>query len=476
MVAEITKPLPDTPIFVGQPGHARIETQQVEAIREIQYQMVNIQLIPGPIGASGLPGEDGAEGPAGPAGPKGDRGFDGPAGPQGTQGVQGLKGDTGPAGPSGGAKGDKGDTGNQGPAGRDGIDGRDGATAYELYVSNGGQLPISEWFESLRGPKGEKGEPGDGGGSSTPGPAGPQGEPGPAGEAGPAGPKGDDGATGPAGPQGEKGADGAPGPKGDQGIAGSDGAKGDTGPAGPKGTDGSKGETGAAGRDGAKGDQGPQGLQGLQGLQGEPGADGAAGPQGPEGPAGPQGEKGEKGEPGEGGGDGGLPSYAYSPGGSQLTVAEIYDEDAGVSTRSIFWQEPQAPYEEYHNLGTPMNDEHYVNLVVRFDNASGNIRVVGNVQNGSDRTIPPRFSVLDLTAYVPQGLDVMPNSIATIGSGSFVAFGALAERDAEFITTVREAAIGVSIEFGSQLQFLEPIPSGAQVGFDFTYISNSYQF
>lgn len=59
-----------------------------QAIKNLQEQIDNIQLIPGPQGPKGDPG---SQGPQGPIGPQGERGPMGPIGPQGEQG---------PAGPS----------------------------------------------------------------------------------------------------------------------------------------------------------------------------------------------------------------------------------------------------------------------------------------------------------------------------------------------------------------------------------------
>ena len=50
------------------------------AIQDLQYQITNIQLIPGP------------QGPAGPTGPQGETGPMGPQGPQGETGPQGPQG------------------------------------------------------------------------------------------------------------------------------------------------------------------------------------------------------------------------------------------------------------------------------------------------------------------------------------------------------------------------------------------------
>jgi cysteine-rich repeat protein len=135
------------------------------------------------------------------------------------------------------------------------------------------------------------------------------------------------------GPKGDKGDTGAQGDQGIQGVPGVDGAtgpKGDTGDAGPKGD---TGETGAAGIhcwdlnidgipdieedinddgfvdvfdcQGPKGDQGIQGIQGEKGDKGDKGDTGDVGPkgdtgdQGIQGIQGPKGDTGDQGVPGE---------------------------------------------------------------------------------------------------------------------------------------------------------------------------------
>ena len=112
-----------------QPGETLEEMSPEEVLQtlsELQQEIADIQLIPGPPGpagpqgpeglagpqgpegSAGLQGTAGPEGPEGPRGPKGngDIGSQGPAGPEGPQGLQGLTGPAGPTGP----------TGPQGPA------------------------------------------------------------------------------------------------------------------------------------------------------------------------------------------------------------------------------------------------------------------------------------------------------------------------------------------------------------------------
>lgn len=74
------------------------------AIEDLQAQIDEIELIPGPQG------ETGPQGPEGPAGPEGSQGPAGPEGPEGPQGPAGPAGSEGPAGP-------QGPEGPQGPAG-----------------------------------------------------------------------------------------------------------------------------------------------------------------------------------------------------------------------------------------------------------------------------------------------------------------------------------------------------------------------
>jgi hypothetical protein len=58
-------------------------------VANLQEQIDNIQLTPGPQGETGPQGPQGPPGPAGPAGPQGETGPQGPAGPQGETGPPG---------------------------------------------------------------------------------------------------------------------------------------------------------------------------------------------------------------------------------------------------------------------------------------------------------------------------------------------------------------------------------------------------
>ena len=87
-----------------------------ERLNAIENGISEIELTPGPQGATGPKGDTGAQGPkgdrgetgpqgpkgeVGPAGPQGEQGLQGPAGPQGEQGLQGPKGEKGEAGEKG---------------------------------------------------------------------------------------------------------------------------------------------------------------------------------------------------------------------------------------------------------------------------------------------------------------------------------------------------------------------------------------
>src|SRR3990172_1109169 len=152
------------------------------ADEDLQNQLNNIQLTPGPPGPQGEPG------PAGPQGPQGEVGLQGVPGSQGTQGEPGPVGAIGSQGP-------QGEVGLQGVPGPQGTQGEPG--------------PVG-----AIGPQGPQGEVGLQG---VPGSQGTQGEPGPVGAIGPQGPQGE---VGPAGPQGPLGPQGAPGPAGSAGANG----------------------------------------------------------------------------------------------------------------------------------------------------------------------------------------------------------------------------------------------------------------
>lgn len=92
-------------------------------------------------------------------GPKGDTGDQGPQGEPGQDGEPGPKGDKGDPGEPG-ADGEQGPAGADGQDGSDGQDGADGKSAYELAVEDGFEGSLQDWFDSL---KGEKGDPGTGG-------------------------------------------------------------------------------------------------------------------------------------------------------------------------------------------------------------------------------------------------------------------------------------------------------------------------
>ena len=163
-------------------------------INQLQHQIDNIVLTPGPKGDIGATGSQGLKGDTGATGSQGLKGDAGASGPQG------LKGDTGATGPQG-LKGGTGATGSQG------LKGDTGAT----------------------GPQGLKGDTGA---------TGPQGLKGDTGTTGTHGLKGNVGATGPQGLKGDTGATGLKGLKGDTGATGAQGLKGDTGLTGSAGLNG----------------------------------------------------------------------------------------------------------------------------------------------------------------------------------------------------------------------------------------------
>jgi hypothetical protein len=123
--------------------------------------------------------------------------------------------------------------------------GADGRSAFELWLDDGNEGTLADFWEFCKGAPG------------TPGAPGIQGPPGEDGIAG---------ATGIQGPPGQDGDPGADGQDGAQGIQGIPGVKGD------------------------KGDTGNTGGQGIQGIQGIPGTNGTNGTQGIQGIPGPAGQ------------------------------------------------------------------------------------------------------------------------------------------------------------------------------------------
>lgn len=80
------------------------EVISAERLNAIENGIAEIELTPGPQGATGPKGDTGAQGPKGDrgeTGPQGSKGEVGPAGPQGEQGLQGPKGEKGEAGEKG---------------------------------------------------------------------------------------------------------------------------------------------------------------------------------------------------------------------------------------------------------------------------------------------------------------------------------------------------------------------------------------
>ena len=117
---------------------------------QVDTEIANISLTPGPQGDAGPQGIQGVAGATGPAGPAG------ATGAQGLQGLKGDKGDTGDQGPQGiqgpqGLKGDKGDTGDAGPVGPMGPAGATGAVG----------------AQGIQGPEGPEGPAGPAGSGLT---------------------------------------------------------------------------------------------------------------------------------------------------------------------------------------------------------------------------------------------------------------------------------------------------------------------
>lgn len=77
----------------------------INAIGNLQTQIDNIELIPGPTGPSGATGSAGIKGATGPQGPAGTSGTSGARGATGATGPQGIQGPIGPTGPPGSGSG-----------------------------------------------------------------------------------------------------------------------------------------------------------------------------------------------------------------------------------------------------------------------------------------------------------------------------------------------------------------------------------
>jgi hypothetical protein len=144
--------------------------------------------------------------------------------------------------------------------------GVDGKSAFELWLEDGNEGTLADFWEFC------KGEPGLDGLNGI---------------------DGQDGAQGIQGPPGLPGTPGADGAPGIQGLPGEDGVAGATGlqgVQGPPGQDGAQGIQGIPGVKGDKGDTGNTGGQGIQGIQGIPGTNGTNGTQGIQGIPGPAGQ------------------------------------------------------------------------------------------------------------------------------------------------------------------------------------------
>ncbi|MCH7643834.1 MAG: collagen-like protein [Myxococcales bacterium] len=146
---------------------------------DLQQQIDNIELTPGPqgppgpIGPTGSTGPQGLTGDTGATGPQGLTGLTGDTGATGAQGPTGSMGDTGATGPQGltGSTGDTGATGAQGPTGSTGDTGATGPQGLTGMTGDTGATG-AQGADGLAGPQGEVGARG------PIGPVGPQGPPG----------------------------------------------------------------------------------------------------------------------------------------------------------------------------------------------------------------------------------------------------------------------------------------------------------
>ncbi len=117
-------------LFVGTVGtvsasrHSNPFDSVWVAIRDLQRQITNIQLIPGPAGQRGETGPAGSQGETGLTGNTGAIGFTGATGLTGLTGADGALGGIGPIG----LQGETGLTGAIGPQGTTGTTGQQGAT------------------------------------------------------------------------------------------------------------------------------------------------------------------------------------------------------------------------------------------------------------------------------------------------------------------------------------------------------------
>ena len=110
------------------------------ADEDLQNQLNNIQLTPGPPGPQGEPG------PAGPQGPQGEVGLQGVPGSQGTQGEPGPVGAIGPQGPQGevGPAGPQGPLGPQGAPGPAGSAGANGTSCTVTQYNSGATISCAD--------------------------------------------------------------------------------------------------------------------------------------------------------------------------------------------------------------------------------------------------------------------------------------------------------------------------------------------
>lgn len=106
-----------------------VNVNQINLIDDLQSQINNIQLTPGPkgdTGAQGIQGIQGLIGATGAVGPQGETGLTGAQGPQGLPGLNGIDGINGTVGAQG-PQGEQGIQGLIGPQGIQGVPGLAGA-------------------------------------------------------------------------------------------------------------------------------------------------------------------------------------------------------------------------------------------------------------------------------------------------------------------------------------------------------------
>ena len=133
-------------------------------LTDLQGQITNIALTPGPKGDKGDKGETGPQGLAGSDGINGTNGIDGQNGTNGVDGINGQDGAQGPAGQNGtdglnGTNGVDGINGQNGTNGVDGVNGQDGAdgTNGKDGVDGAQGLTGQDGIDGAKGDKGDSG-------------------------------------------------------------------------------------------------------------------------------------------------------------------------------------------------------------------------------------------------------------------------------------------------------------------------------